>query len=517
MKTTASIFFCLGLAFFLSQPTSAQKDKNKSKKVEIDDWNRDQVYDLTRTSPKKLPKEIRQALENMVLIPGGSNILGKKEWYNTTEKDSLLLVCNSPRRVSVSSFLMSKTEVTNHEWNEFVWYVRDSVARGILAERFPEYYADPTTKKLNWEIEINWKDSILLDKVYFPEYEQFYGRREYDWRTLNYSYINSGGNHVTINIYPDTMRWVREFVYAYNEPMTHMYAWHPAYDDYPVVGVSWEQAQAYCHWRSEQLKALMRKYSQLPELTRFRFPTEAEWEYAARGEWPYGPLKAGKESKIEEFPWAGYGYLDKNKNYLANIGALLTRNGMYAKTFVEDGGFHTVKVGSYAPNGFGLYDMAGNVSEWTMDVGRPLIMGYHQDAIDRKREKEEAIREEDKRIQKQKDEGTYIGLIGGIYQVEEVKDPYEKRDKELFAQMEHDKTVLSTLENPRIVKGGSWADPLVYQMMSSRQAFEEKSSSCKVGFRLTMTLTKEMLPYFLATQELKKNLKGAKKELWYDN
>ncbi|HRG39534.1 MAG TPA: SUMF1/EgtB/PvdO family nonheme iron enzyme, partial [Bacteroidia bacterium] len=54
-----------------------------------------------------------------------------------------------------------------------------------------------------------------------------------------------------INVYPDTLAWVHDFTYSFNEPMTNMYFWHPAYDDYPVVGVTWKQARAFCIWRTQ--------------------------------------------------------------------------------------------------------------------------------------------------------------------------------------------------------------------------------------------------------------------------
>ena len=147
-----------------------------------------------------------------------------------------------------------------------------------------------------------------------------------------------------INIYPDTTVWVNDFENAYNEPYVRLYFSHPGYNDYPVVGVSWEQANAFCEWRTRYLRgALTRGVIVEP----YRLPTEAEWEFAAR---------AGKSEN--KYPWAGDVPMAEKGCFYANFKPM---DGNY----IKDGHLITAKVGSYSPNEFGLYDMAGNVSEWT--------------------------------------------------------------------------------------------------------------------------------------------------------
>lgn len=139
--------------------------------------------------------------------------------------------------------------------------------------------------------------------------------------------------------------WVNDFENAYNEPYVRLYFSHAGYNDYPVVGVSWEQANAFCAWRTALLKGSVGRNAVVIEP--YRLPTEAEWEYAAR---------AGKNEN--KFPWTGNLPMAEKGCFYANF---KPDDGNY----VKDGNLITSPVGSYSPNEFGLYDMAGNVSEWT--------------------------------------------------------------------------------------------------------------------------------------------------------
>ena len=150
-----------------------------------------------------------------------------------------------------------------------------------------------------------------------------------------------------VNIYPDESCWVNDFNNAYNEPYMRMYFSHPGYDDYPVVGVSWEMATAFCVWRTNLFKqSLNLPAGQVFEP--FRLPTEGEWEYAAR---------TGKNEY--KYPWAGDDLTSGKDNCF--LGNFKPGKGNYT----EDGHLITSRVGSFSPNEFGLYDMAGNVAEWT--------------------------------------------------------------------------------------------------------------------------------------------------------
>jgi len=148
-----------------------------------------------------------------------------------------------------------------------------------------------------------------------------------------------------IQVYPDTLCWVRDFTYSFHDPMANMYFWHPAYDHYPVVGVTWVQAKAFSVWRTQLMNNWRLAMDEL-FIQDFRLPTEAEWERAARG-----------DLENSQYPWGGPYIRNSSGCFLGNFKPMRGR-------YFEDGGFHTVKVYSYSPNNFGLYCMAGNVAEW---------------------------------------------------------------------------------------------------------------------------------------------------------
>jgi gliding motility-associated lipoprotein GldK len=150
-----------------------------------------------------------------------------------------------------------------------------------------------------------------------------------------------------LNVYPDTTVWIRDFEYSYNEPMHNDYFWHQAYGNYPVVGISHQQAQAFCQWRT-LLKNSYKKSKGKQFVNSFRLPSEAEWEYAARG---------GLEGAT--YPWGGPYTKNDRGCFMANFKPL---RGNYA----ADQALYTVEADAYEPNDYNLYNMSGNVSEWVM-------------------------------------------------------------------------------------------------------------------------------------------------------
>lgn len=294
----------------------------------------------------------------MVYIPSGTFYAGPGD------EDMNNSLQQRPQAQSIQGFYMDETEITNNEYRQFVNYVRDSIAHTML-DHFVE--DDQGNKKIDWAIPIDWspgsEDVTALGEMYYAGNDKFWGRQEldvnklkfarewYDWKSASRKDMRENARGAFIkkeetHIYPDTLCWVHDFSYSYNEPMTRNYFWHPSFDDYPVVGVNWTQANAFCAWRTK----LWNEYQVSIGETmgeEFRLPFEHEWEYAARG---------GKESA--PYPWGGP-YVRNRK------GCLLANFKPGRGNYPEDGGFYTVRADSYHPNDFGLYNMSGNVAEWT--------------------------------------------------------------------------------------------------------------------------------------------------------
>ena len=344
----------------------------------------------------------------MVYIPSGSFVAGlaDQDMTNTPEKAPLTTV-------TVSSFFMDEAETTNAEYRVFVNYVRDSIARTLLAEAAGEgfgggrargqsitdyAYVDGSvnqgnlspydeyleaqgtkegdgTKKLDWRVPLHWNTknypdveyAEVVESMYLPASDRFNGQKMIDASKLKYSYQwedygsaiankERGANYIkreSLAVYPDTTVWVKDFSYSYNEPLFEQYFWHNAYKEYPVVGVTWDQARAYCDFRSKlksDYNESLKKKKQRP--MQFRLPTEVEWEYAARG---------GLENAT--YPWGGPYLMDDRGCYLANF---KPKRGNYMEDEKKGTYAYTGPVKQFRKNGYGLYDMAGNVSEWTV-------------------------------------------------------------------------------------------------------------------------------------------------------
>ncbi len=219
---------------------------------------------------------------------------------------------------------------------------------------------------------------------------------------------------------PDTMVWVNDYPFSFNEPMSRYYFSKEVYDNFPVVGLNYVQVMEFSAWANEKVKEFLSEFPKAQKhFGEIRLPMSAEWHYAA-----LGGLKQtcfGFEMKKGDLPDCGvFGLYDSRKRrFRANY-----------KTdeadFISDGCFHTCPVGRYAPNPFGLFDMAGNVAEWVSDV---FIRHYYQ---------------------------------GGAFE-----DFRTESDPEV-----------------RTVKGGSWADSYKDLRVTARKSLHSQSARSDVGFRL---------------------------------
>ena len=342
----------------------------------------------------------------MAFIPMGSFVMGEND------QDVPYANIALSRTVSIASFYIDDSEITNNEYRQFVYWVRDSIARTYLLEVDELEYGitmdgfgnDLDEPRIAWDYDIPWgggrdgdEDIIdALEPMYYSESDRFYGKKDFDITKFryNYSWIDyrmaaahgrqrdysqddyqySRADFIKedeVDVYPDTLVWIADFSYSYNEPMANMYFWHPAYDNYPVVGITWKQAKAFSHWRTKYLNDRL-DMAGYPLVQDFRLPTESEWEYAARG-----------GIALSQYPWGGPYIRNDAGCFLANFKPL---RGNY----VDDGGFQTVNVYSYSPNDYGLYCMSGNVAEWTnnaysesaYEFGHDMNADYEYDAED---------------------------------------------------------------------------------------------------------------------------------------
>jgi len=372
----------------------------------------------------------------MTLVEGGAYIMGK------ADDDMAQLQNAQAKTVTVRSFYMDETEITNSEYRQFVYWVRDSIALAMLARKADELdlgedaqdgigeyaFADADTsdisefqkymkanyydlsedlyagRPLNWDQDIQWspEDYVdqayveIMDSLYLPPEVWYNGEMKIDINKLKYKYSWFDAEAAAlarksdpsmrdrlpfikkeeIEIYPDTTVWIKDFNYSYNEPMHNDYFSHPAYQDYPVVGVSWIQAVAFCNWRTS-FKNKYQRESNKPLVNYFRLPTEAEWEYAARGGIPSGI-----------YPWGSPYLLNDRGCFLANFKPL---RGDYS----SDQAMYTVEAKSYLANDYNLYNMAGKVAEWTgssYDPGAYEYVSSLNPNLSLKEEKRKVIR-----------------------------------------------------------------------------------------------------------------------------
>lgn len=326
--------------------------------------------------PADLPQLERSGTyKGMVYIPSG--VFSVRDYRDGNSQ---------AKEVTIQGFYMDQTEITNKQYREFVEWVRDS----IVVKEFGLKDYELENGYLDWEKIKDPKKGLWKKKDTDPTiqnaYERFHSQErdpikkiwsqflDYDKKLLKYKYssVNSSTiaqayiqaqdkNNFNINdhisqepevyIYPDLTVWYKDFPNSQNDPYFENYFFHKAYNDYPVVGITWKQAKAYNHWRTvkEQRAINLKNKGNEPfSIGKFELPTVAQWQYAAEGgsgatEYAIGNDLIFGGKLVANFK-AGRG------NYLANN---------------ED--VRTTKVRSFFPNGYNLYDMSGNVAEWTTD------------------------------------------------------------------------------------------------------------------------------------------------------
>jgi sulfatase modifying factor 1 len=464
MKTDSFARPALGLLSAALIFTSCAKEKSS-----VTGWD----YNEPKNGGyEKVYYEEQETGPGLILIEGGTFAMGRTEQDITIDWD------NIPRRVTVASFYMDESEISNLHYREYLYW---------------------------------------LDRVFGTDYPEVYKKA-----------------------LPDTLVWRSKL--GYNEPYVELYLRHPAYNDYPVVGVNWLQANDFAAWRTDRVNEqiliregilrvnpaqinednfntdayLADQYEGLVKsplqdlnpnrdtrkvimedgilLPRYRLPTEAEWEYAALG--LIGNTMFERVTDRKQYPWNGHVVRNAEEKYRGEMLANFKRgrgDNMGTAGKLNDNADITAPVISYVPNDYGLYNMGGNVAEWVLDTYRPLS---HEDKDDfnsfRGNVFKTQLTDEEGQVAEKDSLGRIIYRDVSMAENEgrrnyQAADNISYLDGDEPEYIAYNYGVTSMVDDQaRVVKGGSWKDRAYWMSPGARRFLDQRQSTDYIGFRCAM-------------------------------
>lgn len=391
-------------------------------------------------------KEIKRELRNFKLVPGKTMLAHYYEGYDSVS-------FYRQQRVAVASFYINAFEVSNGDYREFVDYVLDSMIGHLMGY---EKYFGRNENPIDWE-KVKAMDlskgieqySERLYAILLPPDKRVLGKKQFDVEKLLYTFTYHD-SVIQTPIYPDTLCWMRDYYYTYCEPMAKKYYSHPAYNNYPVAGINYWQALAYCDWKTKQLK----KYLPAGYELSYTLPTEYEWESAATA---YNSIPIDKEKNASPLFTP---QLDKPVSYDSHGKSILNcnffqikdENGYVVMQQVNDGYFYTAPINAFEPSDIGVYNMHGNVAEWTLNSG-------------------------------DEDAGETIKSFGTTKEGKKNMAEYLENFKNtLFYKMPLD-SFCNYMKQFKVVKGGGWNSTPFYLQNGVNQYYLPGDDKSFIGFR----------------------------------
>ena len=315
---------------------------------------------------QKVPYAEQETGPGLILIEGGTFTMGRIEQDVTYENH------NTPRRVSISSFYMDETEISNFHWCEYLYWT------GRTYTDFPMIYKKALPDTLAWREKLGFNEKLVEYYLRHPAY------RDYPVVGVNWNQASNFCAWRTDRV--NEFILIREGVLLMNPNQQNEPFETDAYlagqyeqglnprgqiGDYDPSKGGYDPASGKFSPKDMATRNVKMEDGIL--LPRYRLPTEAEWEFAA-----YGLIGNTIDERVIEkrlYPWDGHWVRNPQENFQGEMLANFVRGRgdyMGVAGFLNDNADITAPVISYFPNDYGLYNMAGNVSEWVLDVYRPL-------------------------------------------------------------------------------------------------------------------------------------------------